>query len=349
MNTQSVLRFATTLLIFLLAILVGAALWKHYMYSPWTRDGRVRAEVVKIAPDVAGLVTSVNVVDNQFVHQGDVMLVIDQARYQLTLNQLRANRAATQANVEAAVANIAAAKAAVVAKHADYQMYREQSERRQRIPQGTVISAEARSNAVAIARAAEASWHQAEASLGQAEAAHEQALAAETQAEAAVATAELNLRRTEVHAPVDGYATNVTVRVGDYASAGNQQMALIDSHSFYLYGYFEETKLPRLRVGDPVDIRLMAGGIHLKGKIIGVARGITDRDNPTGSNQLANVNPTFNWVRLAQRVPVRISIDPSQMPKGMVLSAGMTATVVVHPLRGEHGETAPAVTASAAH
>ncbi len=346
MNTQSVLRFATTLLVFLLAILVGAALWKHYMYSPWTRDGRVRAEVVKIAPDVAGLVTSVNVIDNQFVHQGQVMLVIDQARYQLTLNQMRANLAASQANVEAAVANIAAAKAAVVAKQADYQMYREQSERRQRIPQGTVISAEARSNAVAIARAAEASWHQAQATLGQAEASHQQALAAQAQAEAAVATAELNLRRTEVHAPVDGYATNVTVRVGDYASAGAQRMALIDSHSFYLYGYFEETKLPRLRKGDPVDIRLMAGGIHLKGTIIGVARGITDRDNPTGSDQLANVNPTFNWVRLAQRVPVRISIDPSQMPKGMVLSAGMTATVVVHP-RGKSGESAPAVAASA--
>jgi multidrug resistance efflux pump len=143
--------------------------------------------------------------------------------------------------------------------------------------------------------------------------------------------ARLNLERTEVRAPVDGYVTNLEVRVGDYANAGQARMALIDSHSYYIYGYFEETKLPYLHLGDPVEIRLMSGGEQLAGRVIGVARGITDADNPTGADLLANVNPTFNWVRLAQRVPVRVAIDTAHLPAGLSLSAGMTATLVVHP------------------
>jgi multidrug resistance efflux pump len=342
MKTASVIRFLITLLVVLVAAVVARALWKHYMYSPWTRDARVRAEVVQVAPDVAGLVTDVRVQDNQFVHRGDVLLAIDRARYELALGQARANLEAAQASVRASEANIAAASAALASRRSDYEMYQEQAQRRLRIPQGTVVSSEARDNAVSAAKVAESNWHQAEAARQQAEAAHQQALAAQAQAEVAVRTAQLNLDRTAVRAPVDGYVTNVTVRVGDYASAGVQRMALVDSHSYYLYGYFEETKLPGLHVGDRADVRLMAGGIELKGSIVGVARGIADRDNPSGPNLLADVNPTFNWVRLAQRVPVRIAIDPAQMPAGTVLVAGMTATVVVHPGTAPNA-SAPAV------
>ncbi|MBR0344091.1 MAG: HlyD family secretion protein, partial [Rudaea sp.] len=172
---------------------------------------------------------------------------------------------------------------------------------------------------------------QAQAATGQASAAREHADAAIEQARVAVDRAQLDLDRTEVRAPVDGYVTNLELRVGDYASAGTARMALVDSHSYYVYGYFEETKLPQLRIGDPVDVRLMAGNVLLPGRVESVARGITDRDNPTGADLLANVNPTFNWVRLAQRVPVRIAVDPEKMPAGTVLSAGMTVTVIVRP------------------
>ena len=334
MNKTSILRFAITAIVVLIALLLGHLLWSHYLYSPWTRDGRVRADVVKVAPDVAGLVTEVRVGDNQFVHRGDVLLVIDPSRYRLALAQARANLGAAGATVQASEANIAAATAAVAARKADYAMYQAQARRRMQVPAGSVVSSETRDNAIATAEAAEAAWHQSEAALKQAQAAHEQALSAQTQAQVAVQTAELNLARTQVRAPVDGYATNVQVRVGDYANAGAQQLALVDSHSYYVYGYFEETKLPQLRVGDPVDVRLMAGGIRLKGRIDSIARGITDRDNAGSPDQLANVNPVFNWVRLAQRIPVRIGIDPAQMPKGSVLVAGMTATITVHPHDG---------------
>jgi multidrug resistance efflux pump len=156
----------------------------------------------------------------------------------------------------------------------------------------------------------------------------QQALTAVDQAQ--VALAQLNLQRTEVDAPMDGCITNLDVRAGD-AAAGTPRLALIDNHSCCVYGYVEETKLPQLRAVDPVDIRLMAGDLRLKGRIDGIARAITDADNPTGGDLLADVNPTFNWVRLAQRVAVRIAIDPGSGPAGTMIAAGMSATIEVHP------------------
>ncbi|MGN2248723.1 HlyD family secretion protein [Frateuria edaphi] len=329
MKAASLLRFLVTAAVVVLAVLLGHALWKHYLYAPWTRDGRVRAEVVRVAPDVSGLVDRVAVVDNQSVHKGDLLFVIDQARFRNAVAQAQANLSAAEAGARAAGANISAAKASAQARQEQYRMYAAQAQRREQM--GDVISREARSDAAATASAARASWQQAQAGGSQAGAAREQAAAAVEQAQVALDRAQLDLQRTEVRAPVDGYVTNLAVRVGDYAATGTPRLALIDAHSYYLYGYFEETKLPQLRVGDPVDVRLMAGGVQLKGTITGIAHGITDRDNPAGGDLLADVNPTFNWVRLAQRVPVRIAIDTARLPPGMVLAAGMTATIEVHP------------------
>jgi Multidrug resistance efflux pump len=331
MNKSSLLRFLFTAVVVIVAAVLGHALWKQYLYSPWTRDGRVRADVVQIAPDVAGLVATVPVHDNQFVHKGELLMTIDRDRYIFALQQAEANLAAAEASARAAGAGAAAAAAAIAGSKTEYEMFKAQAQRRLQMPEQSVISVEDRQNAVAAANNARAGLQQAQASHNQASAAAQQALAAVQQAQVAVDLARLNLQRTEVRAPADGYVTNLDVRVGDYAAAGAARMALVDSHSYYIYGYFEETKLPQLRVGDPVDIRLMAGGVRLKGTITGIARGITDSDNPTGANLLADVNPTFNWVRLAQRVPVRIAIDAAALPKGMVLAAGMTATIEVQP------------------
>lgn len=288
MNLKSILRFVLTGAIFAAAIVVGLALWRHYMYSPWTRDGRIKADVISLAPDVSGLVTEVPVHENQLVRQGEVLLRIDQARYKLALAQ---------------------AEAAVAARKADYEIKRSEAARRASLS-GIVISSENRESAVSSATAAAALYQEAQASRD---------------------TAALNLERTEVRAPVDGYVTNLDIHPGDYASAGRPLLAVLDSHSFRVNGYFEETKLPRLKIGDAVRIRLMSGGPELRGHIDSLARGITDRDNPAGPRLLADVNPTFNWVRLAQRVPVRIAID--QVPDGVVLASGMTCTVIVQQQR----------------
>lgn len=334
MKIASLIRFVVTALVVLLAAIVGHALWKHYMYSPWTRDGRVRAEIVRIAPDVSGLVTDVRVIDNQTVKKGDLLFVVDKARYVNAVAQAEANLNAAEAAARAAGASINAAAAGAQQSRANFEMYEAQSERRQKLI-NNVISAEDKANAMAAANAAKAGWQQSQASTKQASASQQQSLAAVAQAQVEVASAQLNLDRTEVRAPVDGYITNLDVRVGDYATAGAARLALIDSHSYWIYGYFEETKLPGLRIGDLVDIRLMSGGIRLKGSVESIARGITDADNPTGTDLLADVNPTFNWVRLAQRVPVRVRIDTANLPVGTVLAAGMTATLVVHPSHPE--------------
>jgi multidrug resistance efflux pump len=329
MKIPALIRFALTAVVLLIAILVAHALWKHYMYSPWTRDGRVRAEIVRIAPDVTGLVTQVNVIDNQTVKKGDLLFVIDRARYQDAVDLARANLAAAQAAAHAAAANIDAATAGAAQSKSNFDMYAAQSSRREQL--NDVVSAEDRANAQSAATAARAGFNRAQASREQASAGQQQAQAAVTQAQVALASAQLNLDRTEVRAPVDGYVTNLSVRVGDYASVGVPRLALIDSHSYWVYGYFEETKLPQVHVGDSVDIRLMSGGVRLKGTVESIARGITDAAAPVGTDLLANVNPTFNWVRLAQRVPVRVRIDTEHMPAGTVLAAGMTATLIVHP------------------
>ncbi len=326
-NKPLLLRIAVTSVVVIVAALLGHALWKHYLYSPWTRDGRVRAEVVRIAPDVSGLVSAVAVSDNQLVRKGDLLFAIDPARFRYAVDQAQANLDAAEASARAAGANISAALASAAARKAEYQMRAEEAARRQHL--GDVITREERTDAAAVANSARATWAQARAGGSQASAVREQAQAAVEQAQVALDRARLDLERTEVRAPVDGYVTNLDVRVGDYAATGSPRLALIDSHSYYLYGYFEETKLPQLHVGDPVDIRLMAGGVRLKGTITGIARGITDRDNPTGNDLLADVNPTFNWVRLAQRVPVRIAIDTSHLPDDTLIAAGMTATIEV--------------------
>lgn len=328
---QALLRFAITAIVVIVALVLCHLLWRHYMYSPWTRDGRVRAEVVRIAPDVSGLVTRVPVIDNQEVKKGDVLFEIDPQRFRIALQQAEANLNAAKAAARAAGANIDAVLASAAARKAEYDMRQEQAQRRQEL--ADVVPKEERTDAKSAAATARAVWEQAQASGNQAHATREQAEAAVVQAQVALDRAKLDLERTEVRAPVDGYVTNLDVRVGDYAATGSPRLALIDRHSYYIYGYFEETKLPHLRIGDPVQIRLMSGGTHLKGHIIGVARGITDRDNPTGRDLLADVNPTFNWVRLAQRVPVRIQIDEDSIPKDVILAAGMTASIDVQPRR----------------
>ncbi len=146
-------------------------------------------------------------------------------------------------------------------------------------------------------------------------------------------TANLNLERTIIRAPVNGYITNLSLVVGQYVAVGTKAMALIDSDSYRVEGYFEETKIPLIRVGEQATIYLMSGAPPIKGRVDSVSRGITDRDNTDGPQLLANVNPTFEWVRLAQRIPVRINIDI--VPPDIQISGGMTSTVVVSAPRHE--------------
>lgn len=271
-----------------LALVAGAAasadsLWQHYHDDPWTRDGRVRADVVQVAPDVSGLVDKVLVRDNQTVRRGDVLFTIDRVRPQLALMQ-------AEATVRGLRTQIAQA------------------------------GREDRRNA-ALADLVPAELHeQSTAKLDQLDASLAQAVAA-------LETARVNLERTEVRASVDGWVTNLDLRPGSYATAGRPLLAVVDQQSLHVLGYFEETKIARIAVGDKVHVRLVGDTRELEGHVDSIAAGIDDRERNASSNLLANVNPTFNWVRLAQRIPVRVQLD--RVPADTRLITGRTVTVEV--------------------
>ncbi|MCJ2132731.1 HlyD family secretion protein [Methylobacterium sp. J-026] len=149
-------------------------------------------------------------------------------------------------------------------------------------------------------------------------------------AEADLAKARLNLARTEVRSPVNGYVTNLLLQGGTYATAGQAAMTLVDADSFWVTAYFEETQLRRIRLGDPAALTLLGySDTTISGRVESLGRGITDSNAASGVAGLPSVNPVFTWVRLAQRIPVRIQVD--RWPEGVAVAAGMTATVHVRP------------------
>ncbi|MFG0850433.1 efflux RND transporter periplasmic adaptor subunit [Pseudomonas sp. FYR_2] len=286
---RAAVRTLVTLCVVALAVLAGYQLWQYYMLTPWTRDARVRADVVVIAPDVSGWVRGLKVHDNQQVKAGDLLMSIDRERFQAAFDQASA---VTETRVQ--------------------QLRLREREAARRTALGPeAISAELRENAQINAAIARGELHEAEAQLQ---------------------VARINLARSEVRAPRSGHITNLRLAEGNYVNTGEAVMALVDDSTFYIQAYFEETKLPRIRVGDNVKVWLMGAGEPMQGQVESISRGITDRNSNPDSQLLPEVEPTFNWVRLAQRIPVRIRLD--QVPEGVTLSAGMTASVQVHEDRG---------------
>ncbi|MCE7796352.1 efflux RND transporter periplasmic adaptor subunit [Sphingobium sufflavum] len=280
------IRSAATILIVVLAILVALWMWNHYERSPWTRDGRVRADVVRVTPDIGGLVTSVSVQDNQAVRAGDLLFIIDRPRYALALDQANARIASARATLNQA-----------------------RREATRDLALGDLVAAEAHEQNVARVATAQAA-------LAEAITAREGAA--------------LDLRRTRVLASVNGTVTNLDLHPGDYVAAGKQAMALVDRDSLRVEGYFEETKLPLICIGAPVMVRLMGEATDLHGRVDSIAYGINDSSRSDSSNLLPTVEPTFSWVRLAQRIPVRVKLGT--VPSDIRLIAGRTATVSVEPM-----------------
>lgn len=278
-------RSAATILLVAAAVAVALWLWKRYETDPWTRDGRVRADVVRVTTDVPGLITEVAVHDNQMVKPGDLLFVVDRPRFALLLAQ---------------------ADAAISSARATLAQNRREAQRD--LALGDLVAGEVHEQNVArVATAA----------------------AALAQLQAARASAALNLQRTSVHATVHGTVTNLDLHPGDYVATGQQAMALVDSDSLRVEGYFEETKLAGIHIGDRAIVHLMGEPAALKGHVESIAAGINDNQRGTTGNLLSDINPTFSWVRLAQRIPVRIRLDT--VPADVRLISGRTATVTIIP------------------
>ncbi|TBL82154.1 HlyD family secretion protein [Hafnia alvei] len=281
---QNTLRYFSTAIVCAIAITAGWWAWNYYMQSPWTRDGKVRAELVNITPEVSGKIIKVNISDNQQVKQGDLLFVLDPTPFEIALSN--ANAAMAKAESDLAKAN-------------------HEATRRGNLPRN-VISAEDLDEAQLNAQAMKANYKSAQSNLEQ---------------------AQWNLHHTNIYAPVSGFITNLQTRVGNYASIGSPLVVLIDINSFYVMGYFEETKLKHINIGNNVDITLYNGNIPLQGRVESIGRAIYDQSVESSDNMLLNVKPNVPWVRLAQRVPIRIKLE--NIPKDVLLVAGTTCTISV--------------------
>lgn len=281
---KTILRVGATLVLLVVGAVAAFDLWRFYAEAPWTRDGRVRAETVSVAPEISGRIIALKAADNAFVHKGDILYTIDQTDYRL---------------------NVAIAQTQLDTRKHDLSVKASDDERREKLSNATVSEAERERyrGAAAMARAAQA------------------------EAMAQLEKAKVDLERTIMRAPVNGYITNLRVRVGDYATKGAANIAIVDSNSFWIAGYFEETKLAGIHVGDRASAALMGFDKPVVGHVESISRGVADQNGAADGKGLANINPVFSWVRLAQRIPVRIHID--QVPEGVDLAAGMTCTINV--------------------
>ncbi|MGL4723439.1 MAG: p-hydroxybenzoic acid efflux pump subunit AaeA [Scandinavium sp.] len=281
--TRKITRTAITLIMVVLAFIAIFHAWVYYTESPWTRDARFSADVVAIAPDVAGLITAVNVKDNQLVKKNQVLFTIDQPRYQKALEEADADVAYYQA--------LAAEK-------------RREAGRRNQL--GTMaMSREEIDQANNILQTVE---HQ----LAKAQATRE--------------LARLDLERTVIRAPADGWVTNLNVYTGEFITRGSTAVALVQKDSFYVMAYMEETKLEGVRPGYRAEITPLGSTKVIKGTVDSVAAGVTNASSSSDAKGMATIDSNLEWVRLAQRVPVRIHLDEQQ---GNLWPAGTTATVII--------------------
>lgn len=325
-DLRKFVRPVVTLIMVIVAVFVIVHLWNYYNASPWTRDGRVRGDVVQVSSDVSGLVTEVLVHDNQSVKKGQVLFKIDVARQQLDVEQARSDLAKAKAGLAQSQANLIAAKANLAKTQANMALAEKNAARYSSLLDGA-ISKQEQDQVYATRDQSRAEIAQMKASIEQAEATITEQKSLIDVAQSNLNLAQLNLNRSQVVAPADGTLSNFDLQVGNYVKT-DAVAALVDRKQLYVVGYFEETKLNHIHVGDKAVIQLMGDDQKIKGHVQGIASGIEDRERSTSSTLLANVNPTFTWVRLAQRVPVKIVLDEAPH-NPLAFVAGRTATVSI--------------------
>lgn len=262
--------------------------FEEYITNPWTRDGQVRGHVIQIAPRVSGMVVNIAVVDNQFVAAGDLMFEIDDETFIIAIAQ-------AQANLDRAKISSKSAKI-------EYDRLKE------------IFAKDAGAISQKDLNRREANYL---GSISQIDIAQEQ-----------LRSAKLNLTYTQVLAPVDGYVSNINFQIGTQAITNTPILALVDSNSFWVFGYFRESQIGQFSIGDNARVTLMAYPEHpLQGHVESLGWGIAPSDGTVGYNLLPSIKPVFQWIRLAQRIPVRIKLD--DVPEGVELRFGLTASVMI--------------------
>ena len=282
-------RYFVTAILSLTAL--AAITWKyqHYLQNPWTRDGQVRAQIVQVTPRVTGPITALYAQDNSQVKAGDLLFEIDPSTYQATLKQ----------------ANAALAQAKAQLKKALDEFHRSRSLANIQPDVISQLKLTQLSNTVDIAKAAV------------------------MVADAKRLEAELNLSFTKITAPVDGFITNLNLRIGSQVVSNKPVVALIDKESFWIEGFFKETDIRDLQSGNKATVYLMTYADRpLPAKVESIGYGIAHTDGSTGNALLPNVNPNFQWIRLAERIPVRIHLDA--LPTDIQLRVGASASITIN-------------------
>jgi len=285
---KTLIKLTLTLGIIALAIFYGYNRFKDYINNPWTRDGQVRTQVIQVTPRVNGMVIKIHVVDNQQVKTGDLLFEIDPSQYQVKVDQAKARLQRT----------LEAAKGTKIEYERVTKIYKRDK--------GAVSQKDLVRN--------ETNYHKSLADI-------------DTSKES-LKTAQLNLSYTKVYAEVDGYVSNINFQIGSQASANKPILALVDENAYWVFGFFREDAIPHVEVGDTAKVTLLAyPDTPLSGKVESIAWGISHSDGNPGNNLLPSVKPVFQWIRLAQRIPVRIKLD--KLPEGVKLRVGLTASVMI--------------------
>jgi len=285
---QKIIKILLSLTIISLALFFGYNKYREYIENPWTRDGQVRTQVIQVTPRVSGMITKIAVQDNQAVKKGDLLFEIDPSQYQVKLDQSQARLQRT----------LEVAKGTKVEYERVNKIYSRDK--------GAVSQKDMNRNEVNYYK-----------SLADIDSSTE-----------AVNTAKLNLSYTKVYAEVDGYVSNINFQTGSQAVANHAILALVDTNSYWVFGFFREDAIPEVAVGDQARVTLLAyPNTPLSGVVESIAWGIAPSDGNPGVNLLPSVKPVFQWIRLAQRIPVRIKLD--KLPEEVKLRFGMTASVMV--------------------
>ncbi len=348
----------TSAVVLLAVVMVTWKLW-DYLQNPWTRNGRVMAQVVQITPRVSGWLVDLPIVDTQFVNKGDLLFQIDPRTFESTLHGMEGLLAETEDEIEALAAQVEAtaktidqyeaaikrAQQTVIGKQARLADFEAQLRRYKELIKTGAAPQERLDRAIADAedsqavldaafaelQAAEALKLQAEANLARDKAnlGEEGPLNARRRtAKARVHSAELKLEFTTVRAPVDGYITNLNLRLGDQAVENKPILALVDVSTYWIYGYFKEFHTGNIQIGDRANVVLMGyPDTPLTGRVTGKGWGIFRKDGSTAQQLLPQISATYQWIRQPRRVPVRVELD--EVPQGIDLVVGATATVQI--------------------
>jgi multidrug resistance efflux pump len=366
-------KYLLTGAVVLIAVIAVLLKYRDYVVNPWTRDGQVRADVVQITPRVSGPIVRLAVEDNQLVKTNDLLFEIDPRTFEANLAQARAqldnardNNLALEKQVEAELAQVNVSRAealqaesnikeldsTIVKNNAEYTRQQDMLKKdatskkaMERARANYQIALEKRKASVAGLTQAKATLAQSEAALAKARAnlgAPGDDNASIREAQAALRQAELDFEFTRIKAPVDGYVTNLNLRIGSQAVTNQPALALVDINSYWVHGFFKENSIEDIREGNKAIVTLMTyPDTPLEGYVDSLGWGIAQQDGSTGDDLLPNVSATFEWIRLAQRVPVRIHLV--DVPDGIELRVGTTASVLVMTGDSDAGKQVPAL------